>query len=152
MRDYNCEDRSPHGWTIDALAVHLSDKIDDVEARTQERFNLSKQAVDAALQASEKAISAAMIAAEKAVTKAETAAEKRFDSVNEFRAAMKDQTMNFADRNQVDFRLTAIEKKIDNFSGQIAGVSSVWGIAIGVVGMAFGLVGVATFIMKMVPG
>jgi len=140
--------RSPRGWTLDTLATHLTQKIDDVEIRTQERFSLAKQAIDAALMASEKAISAAMAAAEKAVTKAETAAEKRFDSVNEFRAAMKDQTANFADRDQVDFRLSSIEKKMDNFTGQIAGVGSVWQIVIGVVGIAFGLVGVAAFIMK----
>ena len=140
--------RSPRGWTLDTLATHLTQKIDDVEIRTQERFALSKQAVDAALQASEKAISAAMAAAEKAVTKAETAAEKRFDSVNEFRAAMKDQTANFADRDQVNFRLTAIEKKIDNFAGQMSGAANIWWLVTGIVGVAFGLVGVATFIMR----
>ena len=142
--------RSPRGWTLDTLATHLTQKIDDVEIRTQERFALSKQAVDAALQASEKAISAAMAAAEKAVTKAETAAEKRFDSVNEFRAAMKDQTANFADRDQVDFRLTSIEKKIDNFTGQMAGAANIWWLVTGIVGVAFGLVGIASFIIRFV--
>jgi small-conductance mechanosensitive channel len=142
--------RSPRGWTLDTLATHLTQKIDDVEIRTQERFALSKQAVDAALQASEKAISAAMAAAEKAVTKAETAAEKRFDSVNEFRAAMKDQTANFADREQVDFRLTAIEKKMDNFSGQVAGVANTWWLITGIVGVVFGVVGIASFILRFI--
>jgi len=142
--------RSPRGWTLDTLATHLTQKIDDVEIRTQERFALSKQAVDAALQASEKAISAAMAAAEKAVTKAETAAEKRFDSVNEFRAAMKDQTANFADRDQVDFRLTAIEKKMDNFTGQMAGAANIWWLVTGIIGVAFGLIGIASFIMRFI--
>jgi hypothetical protein len=100
--------------------------------------------------ASEKAISAAMAAAEKAVTKAETAAEKRFDSVNEFRAAMKDQTANFADRDQVDFRLSAIEKKLENYSGQVAAASNIWWLVTGVVGMAFGLVGIATFLLRFI--
>lgn len=150
MRE-ECEKRSPQGWTIDALAKHLSDKINDVEERTQERFRLSKQAIDAALQAADKAISASMIAAEKAVTKAETASEKRFDSVNEFRAAMKDQTLNFADRAQVDFRLTNIEKRLDTFSGQLAGVSSVWGFVVGAVGILFGIAGIATFILRFMP-
>ena len=143
-----CQERSDNGWTLDTLAKHLNEKIDDVEIRTQERFNLAKQAIDAALMASEKAISAAMAAAEKAVTKAEVAAEKRFDSVNEFRAAMKDQTANFADRDQVDFRLASIERKIENWTGQASGVSGVWGITVGIVGVAFGLAGIIGFIMK----
>jgi len=142
--------RSPRGWTLDTLATHLTQKIDDVEIRTQERFSLAKQAIDAALMASEKAISAAMAAAEKAVTKAETAAEKRFDSVNEFRAAMKDQTANFADRDQVDFRLLSLEKKLDNYAGQISGVGNVWAFVVGFVGIAFGLAGVATFLLRFV--
>ena len=150
MDPFACDQRSPKGWTLDTLATHLTQKIDDVEIRTQERFSLSKQAVDAALQAAEKAISAAMAAAEKAVTKAETAAEKRFDSVNEFRAAMKDQTVNFADKTQVDFRLGTIEKKIDNWTGQVTGISSMWGIIIGIVGLAFGLIGIATFILRFI--
>ena len=145
----DCEERSPHGWTLDTLAKHLVDKIEDVEERTQERFNLSKQAIDAALQASEKAISAAMAAAEKAVSKAEVAAEKRFDSVNEFRAAMKDQTANFADKDQVDFRLGAVEKRIENWVGQLSATSNIWGYVVGGIGAVFGLVGIVTFFMKM---
>jgi len=142
--------RSPRGWTLDTLATHLTQKIDDVEIRTQERFALSKQAVDAALQASEKAISAAMAAAEKAVTKAETAAEKRFDSVNEFRAAMKDQTANFADRDQVDFRLAALEKKLENYAGQLAAAGNIWWVVTVIVGIAVGLVGVASFVLRFI--
>jgi len=68
FNDRDCEHRSPKGWTLDTLAVHLTQKIDDVEIRTQERFSLAKQAIDAALMASEKAISAAMAAAEKQLT------------------------------------------------------------------------------------
>ncbi len=114
-------DRSPHGWTLDTLEEHLTYKIKEAEARTTERFALSRQAVDAALAASEKAINAAMAAAEKAVTKAEVAAEKRFDSVNEFRAAMKDQQSTFADKIQTDFRLAALEKRLENATGRTEG-------------------------------
>jgi len=144
-----CEDRSKNGWTLDTLAKHLDEKIEDLEIRTQERFILSKQARDAAMQATERAIAAAMAAAEKAVTKAEVAAEKRFDSVNEFRAAMKDQTVNFADKAQVDFRLSVIEKKIDHFSGQMSGVSNTWVFTIGLISLLFGIAGIAGFIIKL---
>jgi hypothetical protein len=143
-----CQERSDNGWTLDTLAKHLNEKIDDVEIRTQERFALAKQAIDAALMASEKAISAAMAAAEKAVTKAEVAAEKRFDSVNEFRAAMKDQTANFADRDQVDFRLASIEKKIEGWQGQSAGISNFWGVLTVGLGIIFAGVMAVTALMR----
>ena len=64
-----------------------------------------------------------MAAADKAVTKAEVAAEKRFDSVNEFRSAMKDQQGSFADRTQTDFRLQSIESRLDKATGVSLGVS-----------------------------
>ncbi len=50
--------------------------------------------------AQEKAVAAALAAAKEAVTKAEVAAEKRFDSVNEFRNTLKDQTGTFVTRNE----------------------------------------------------
>ena len=118
-----CNERSPHGWTLDTLEEHLSYKIKESDVRTTERFALSREAVTAALNASEKAINAAMAAAEKAVSKAEMAAEKRFDGVNEFRSAMKDQQSTFADRTQTDFRLNSIEAKLEKIGGKSEGVS-----------------------------
>jgi len=143
-----CVERSPQGWTLDTLAKHLDEKIEDVESRTKERFDLSKQAIDAALAASEKAINGAMVAADKAVTKAEVAAEKRFDSVNEFRSAMKDQSSNFADRAQTDFRLGTIERKLENFSGQASGISNIWIFIVGAITVSVGLSILATWITK----
>ena len=64
-----------------------------------------------------------MAAADKAVSKAEAATEKRFDSVNEFRNAMKDQQNTFADKTQTDFRLGAIERSIEKVGGVSLGVS-----------------------------
>lgn len=115
------------GWTLWTLKEFLEDKIVQGEARTAERFALSKLAVDAALAAAEKAITAAMAAAEKAVTKAEVAAEKRFDSVNEFRNAMKDQQSTFADKAQTDFRLAALEKRDEVSGGRSTGRNDVLG-------------------------
>jgi len=116
------------GWTLDTLAKHFEDKISGVEERTKERFAHSKQAVDYAL-----------AAAEKAVTKAEVAAEKRFDSVNEFRNAMKDQQTSYADKQQTDFRLHAIERKLENYQGQATGIGASWAVLLGVISIAVGL-------------
>jgi len=89
-----------------------------------------------------------MAAAEKAVTKAEVSAEKRFDSVNEFRAAMKDQTSSFADKAQVDFRLGAIERKLEGFVGVNQGYTNIWGYLIGAVTIAAGVAVVLTRFIK----
>lgn len=50
--------------------------------------------------AQEKAVAAALAAAKEAVVKAEAASEKRFDSVNEFRNTLKDQTATFITRGE----------------------------------------------------
>jgi hypothetical protein len=88
-------------WTLSTLKEYLTSRIDAVE----------------------KNVTTAMAAADKAVTKAETAAEKRFDSVNEFRSAMKDQQATFADRAQTDFRLGNIEGRLEKIGGVSLGVS-----------------------------
>jgi anion-transporting ArsA/GET3 family ATPase len=89
------------GFTFDTLFTHLSSRIDGLKEN----------------------VTTAMNAADKAVSKAETAAEKRFDSVNEFRNAMKDQQSTFADKTQTDFRLIAIEKRLENMSGTSRGIA-----------------------------
>jgi hypothetical protein len=89
------------GWTLETLKEHLESRIVSTE----------------------KSVTIAMAAADKAVTKAEVATEKRFDSVNEFRNAMKDQQNTFADKTQTDFRLAAIEKSMEKIGGVSLGVT-----------------------------
>lgn len=115
-----CDDRSPHGWTLDTLETYLTSKVDSVivlsnerEAANKERSDSSKEAVTTAMTAQEKAISAAMAASEKAILKAEAAAEKRSEASNEIRAAMIDQQKNFADKSQTEFRFGAVEQRVE---------------------------------------
>ena len=63
--------------------------------------------------AQEKAVHAALTAAKEAVSKAEIAAEKRFDSVNEFRRTLADQTSTFIPRPEYTQRLNSIDEKIN---------------------------------------
>ena len=49
-------------------------------------------------------------ALDKAVTKAEEATEKRFESVNEFRAQLNDQTRTFIPRNELEEKLKYIKE------------------------------------------
>ena len=59
-----------------------------------------------------KAIDAALVSAEKAVTKAETASERRFDSVNEFRKALSDQTATFIPRAEYDTAHASLSDRV----------------------------------------
>jgi hypothetical protein len=90
-----------NGWTLDTLKEHLESRIVSTE----------------------KSVTIAMAAADKAVTKAEVATEKRFDSVNEFRNAMKDQQNTFANRTETEFRLNAIDHAIEKIGGVSLGVA-----------------------------
>lgn len=99
------------GWTLDTLEKFLDSRIVAVE----------------------KNVTTAMAAADKAVTKAEVASEKRFDSVNEFRNAMKDQQSSFADKENTDLRLKAIENRLEQLSGIIRGVTIFSSVVVGLI-------------------
>jgi hypothetical protein len=89
-----------------------------------------REYVDIRFNDQEKAVNAALQAAERAVTKAEIASEKRFDSVNEFRAALSDSARLLMPRAEAEQRMGAIEKlvydiktKIDAKEDKTAGLS-----------------------------
>jgi hypothetical protein len=85
---------------LNGLDVRFRLLMDEVEKRNAQRFDAQQEAVGVAMVGQEKAVLAAMAAAEKAVTKAEIASEKRFESVNEFRKTLSDQTANFITRTE----------------------------------------------------
>ena len=92
---------SVSGWTVDTLREHLTQRIIDQGLRMDRRMD------DA-----DKAIQAALISAEKAVTKAEEATQRRFEGVNEFRAALADQTATFIPRAEFDAAVEAASARI----------------------------------------
>jgi anion-transporting ArsA/GET3 family ATPase len=57
------------------------------------------------------------LAAKEAILKVEQATEKRFESVNEFRNTLRDQQSGFASKDQMEFRLAAIEKRLTDIQG-----------------------------------
>jgi hypothetical protein len=77
-----------------------------------ERYATQTKALDAAFKAAEQAVQTALVSAEKAVGKAETAADKRFDSVNEFRQTLSDQTATFLPRGEYDAAYKALADQI----------------------------------------
>jgi len=113
------EDHNPDGWTLNTLYIHV--------------MEISKSAKEG--------VSAAMASAEKAILKAETATEKRFDSVNEFRQAMRDQQETFASKSETNMRLEDLSKRLDRVT---SGMELSSGKSSGVVTAAIGLAWLVT--------
>lgn len=96
------------GWTTDTL----KERFDNLREADQ-------IALQAALVAQEKAVAAALTAAKEAVNKAEMAAEKRFESVNEFRGQLADQTATLMPRTEYDTAHQAVIEKIDSLTDRM---------------------------------
>lgn len=127
------------GWTVDTLATFLLRIIDERDKQYDNRFN-----------AQEKATVAALASSEKAIDKAEMANEKRFESVNEFRKTLADQTSTFITRTEAEAatgrnaeRITDLTTRIDKSEGKGAGLNAGWIYALGAlaaIGTIFSLV------------
>lgn len=143
------------------------------EYRTQldERYATQTKALDAAFAAAKEAVTAALAAAETAVAKAEAAADRRFESVNEFRAQLNDQSRTFITRDEslsrhdrnaealtdmakrhenemrqmrerIDRDVALINSRLDLGQGRSSGVDKAWGYLVALVGLAGGIIAV----------
>jgi hypothetical protein len=91
---------------VDVLRAEFAafkELMEERDRRHEARFDSTDEKTSLALNASEKAVS-----------KAEMATEKRFDSVNEFRAQLKDQASTLMPREEAAARFMAIEEKIED--------------------------------------
>lgn len=87
--------------------ARLRERVDGLDRLTDAKFVTFQTLVDS--QADK--VGLALDAAKEAITKAETATEKRFDSVNEFRQTLSDQTRTFMPRTEAEQGLhTVIER------------------------------------------
>jgi len=91
------------------LIENRLDISDEALDRRAQSFQLQ---IDQRFTAAQTAVDAALTSAEKAVTKAEIAAEKRFDSVNEFRQALSDQTRLFLPRTEYEAAHKAVQDRV----------------------------------------
>ena len=116
---------------FDTLHQDLKDSINDrfeavqhsaeqADRRYEQRFEAQQTATSAALTAADKSSVAAMTAAEKAVVKAELASDKRFESVNEFRKTLSDQTASFLPRPEAVAQFAALASQIETGLQRIA--------------------------------
>lgn len=106
-------------FTIGSLKVYEDEKIANLKELFLALRTDDQIAITAALAAQEKAVAAALAAAKEAVSKAETASEKRFESVNEFRKTLSDQTASFLPRPEYDANHKALEDKIQSLTDRI---------------------------------
>jgi DnaJ-domain-containing protein 1 len=69
-------------------------------------------------------VALALNASDKAVTKAEVANEKRFESVNEFRSQLNDQSKTFVSRVEFISATGSLVDKVDDLKQSVAGLGS----------------------------
>lgn len=114
-----------------ALIDHVKALLAQMDLRYQQRFDAQTLAINAALQA-----------AKEAVTKAETATERRFDSVNEFRKTLADQSSTFLPRpeyqaahNATNDQIRALAERMNRADGRSTGHGDSWGYIVGACGL-----------------
>jgi hypothetical protein len=81
-------------------------------------------------------------AVREAVEKSERATELRFQSVNEFRAQLGDQTRTLMPRPEVEQKFKSIDEKLEVLSSRLntrddrgRGMGEIWGYIVGAVGV-----------------
>lgn len=118
------------GWTVDTL----------------------KEYVEALRSDDQKAVQAALLAAKEAVIKAETATEKRFESVNEFRQQLGDQSNTFLPRPEYNAQHKALEDRVTDLTDRMNktdGAKSGSDITVGKIYAAVGVVGAILAILVL---
>src|SRR5678809_79588 len=95
------------------------------QLRERDRFYLEK------FKSQDEKTNLAMSSSERATTKAEMAVEKRFESVNEFRKSLSDQTATFLSKSEAEPRFQSLAEKVENIrinqgasGGRQAGIAS----------------------------
>jgi len=156
--DASFQAMAPPAWTFATLYLHLRDKINHVEASIRDKIDSNDLRYEQRQVNGEKAVDAALKAAKEAVTKAETASEKRFDSVNEFRAALSDQAGTLMSKAEAEPRLAALAEKIASISARIereegkeVGTSLGWTIVVGGIAAVSAVIN-SMFLLKMLFG
>lgn len=114
-----------------------------------------REYVDVRFDAQQKAVEAALASADRAVIKAEAASDKRFDSVNEFRQTLSDETKSFITRVEYDNAHKGLEDKVQELSARVStaesrsvGLTTAWGYLFGIMGMAAAAVSIFVQVTK----
>jgi len=112
------------------------------EKRYDERFRAIEQSTEQAFGNSQRAID-----------KADAATEKRFEGVNEFRAALADQSKHFVTRDdlqglaeKMEIQIAGLRKDVDFRIGQEAGSRLTYGSMAALIGVAAAVVGIVVVV------
>jgi len=90
------------------LQQQLDQRMAALQVLLDQRYAAQTRAFEVARDTALDSVRAALASAETAVAKAEIATEKRFESVNEFRASLADQTSSFMTRDEVGVRIESL--------------------------------------------
>lgn len=159
------------------MRVHVQQMLDGYTLRNDDRFAaaaatilLSRESLDAQILAQKQAVDIALQAADRAVSKAESATEKRFDSVNEFRAALNDTARLQMPRAEIealfkgltdkmvtglqatDARIIALGTRVTEQRSERTGMESGWGYAVGAIGVVVAIISVVAAVFFRVKG
>lgn len=169
--------KEPSGFTVDTLQTLVNSVLNERDRRYEQRFIAQEQAVKLALDRVDKEFHehlaqvraethAALDAADKAIAKAEAATEKRFESVNEFRAQLSDQTRTFMPRaesiqrheqtaekvaaleNRHSADVALINSRLDLNTGRGIGIEKGWSLLIGLAGLVGGIIAIIVTVAK----
>jgi hypothetical protein len=106
-----------------------------------------REYVDVRFEAQQKAVEAALASADRAVVKAEAASDKRFDSVNEFRKTLSDETATFLTRLEYEHEHKALYDKVQELTARVSasesrslGLAQGWAYLVGIIGVGVALV------------
>jgi len=123
LRDYTTQQIKDLRDADRIMTTDLRDSVrtqaEDHRRMLDERYATQTKALDAAFKAAEQAVAVALANAEKATAKAETAAERRFESVNEFRRTLSDQTSTFIPRAEFDSSVKAILDRVGAYGERL---------------------------------
>lgn len=143
MPDASGETNVPiEDWTTGTLKIYHDEKIALLKEYVGQRF------ID-----QDKAVQAALLATKEAIQKAETATEKRFDSVNEFRAQLADQSNTLMPRQEYSVQHKALEDRVTDLNdrmNKVDGAKEGSQVTIGKIYAAIAAVGVILGIVIMI--
>lgn len=93
--------------------TYIDQRLSDAESRCQQRFMDAELRNQQKNDSDQRAIIIAATTVDRALSKAESATEKRFESVNEFRAQLADQTATFFPRTEYETNYRGLTEKLD---------------------------------------
>lgn len=142
-------------WPAHEFELHhrlqFEQRIDSHDRLVDSKFNAMHTLIDSQAER----VVLALAAANKAVSKAELSTEKRFESVNDFRATLSDQTRTLVSKIEFDAvrdantaRIADLSSRLDKTDGKSAGLNAGWVYLLGILAAAGTVASIVLAIMS----